>query len=201
MLLYGGSGHAKVIISCLRANHITVSAVFDDNPELKALCGIPVIHAYEPGCYPEEQLIIAIGNNSIRKNVMSKIRHSFGRIIHPSALVADSAVIGEGSVVIHNSVVQAEARIGQHCIVNTSATVDHECQLGDFVHISPNATLCGNVWVGEGTHIGTSATVIPGIRIGKWCTIGAGTVVTRNIPDFATAVGIPARIIKMNPRT
>jgi acetyltransferase-like isoleucine patch superfamily enzyme len=50
--------------------------------------------------------------------------------------------------------------------------------------------------VGEGTHIGAGAVVIPSIRIGKWCTIGAGTVVIRDIPDYATAVGNPARIIK-----
>jgi acetyltransferase-like isoleucine patch superfamily enzyme len=39
--------------------------------------------------------------------------------------------------------------------------------------------------------------VIPSIRIGKWCTVGAGTVVIRDIPDYATAVGNPAKIIKM----
>lgn len=38
---------------------------------------------------------------------------------------------------------------------------------------------------------------IQSIRIGKWCTIGAGTVIIRDIPDYATAVGNPARVIKM----
>ncbi|MEM7760366.1 MAG: hypothetical protein AAF298_19885 [Cyanobacteria bacterium P01_A01_bin.40] len=43
----------------------------------------------------------------------------------------------------------------------------------------------------------SGAVVISSIRIGKWCTIGAGTVVIRDIPDYATAVGNPARVIKM----
>ena len=51
--------------------------------------------------------------------------------------------------------------------------------------------------VGEGTHIRAGAVVIPSTKIGKWCTIGAGTVVIRDIPDYAMAVGNPVRIIKM----
>ena len=68
--------------------------------------------------------------------------------------------------------------------------------IGDYAHVSPNATLSGDVHIGEGTHFGAGASAIQGIRIGKWCTIGAGTVVIRDIPDYATAVGNPARIIK-----
>lgn len=107
--------------------------------------------------------------------------------------------MGEGTVVFHHAVIQASAIIGRHCIVNTSSSTDHDCTLEDFVHISPHATLSGNVMVGEGTHIGAGATVIPGITVGKWCVIGAGAVVTEDIPDYATAVGVPARIIKIKP--
>jgi acetyltransferase-like isoleucine patch superfamily enzyme len=82
-------------------------------------------------------------------------------------------------------------------LVNTAASIDHDNEIGDYAHISPHATLCGHVKVGEGTHIGAGAVVIPSIRIGKWCTVGAGTVVIRDIPDYATAVGNPAKIIKM----
>jgi acetyltransferase EpsM len=76
--------------------------------------------------------------------------------------------------------------------------VDHDCVVGDYTHVSPNATLCGDVHLGEGTHFGAGATAIQGVRIGKWCTIGAGAVVISDIPDYATAVGCPARVIKIN---
>ena len=66
----------------------------------------------------------------------------------------------------------------------------------DFVHISPNAALAGSITVGEGTHIGIGASVIQGIKIGKWATIGAGAVIIRDVPDFATVVGNPGKIIK-----
>lgn len=53
--------------------------------------------------------------------------------------------------------------------------------------------------VDEGTVIFAGAVVVGGIRIGKHCTIGANAVVTTDVPDGATAVGIPARIIQKNP--
>lgn len=199
MLLYGGSGHAKVIIDCLLAHGIPVQGIFDDNPALTQLLDFPVVGAYRHTHLPNELLLIAIGNNTIRQKIASLVQHPFGRIAHPSAIVSDFASIGEGTVIFHSSVVQASVVAGKHCIINTAASVDHDCILEDFVHISPNATLSGNVQVGEGTHIGAGATVIPGINIGKWCVIGAGAVVTKNIPDFATAVGIPASVIKIKP--
>ncbi|MEZ5341272.1 MAG: DapH/DapD/GlmU-related protein [Acidimicrobiales bacterium] len=85
--------------------------------------------------------------------------------------------------------------IGRHVLINTGASVDYDNIIGDFAHISPNTTLSGHVEVGEGTHIGAGATVIPSVKIGRWCTIGAGSVVLSDIPDFATAVGVPARIL------
>jgi sugar O-acyltransferase (sialic acid O-acetyltransferase NeuD family) len=199
MLLYGGSGHAKVIIDCLLANHISIHGIFDDNPDLYQLLQFPVLGLYQATYLPQEPLIIAIGNNSIRKKIASLIKHAFGKVIHPSAIVSRFAQIGAGTVVFHNSVVQASANIGNHCIINTTASVDHDCIVEDFVHISPHATLSGNVVIGEGTHIGAGATIIPGVTVGKWCVIGAGAVVIKHIPDYATAVGVPANIIKIRP--
>jgi sugar O-acyltransferase (sialic acid O-acetyltransferase NeuD family) len=94
--------------------------------------------------------------------------------------------------------VQADTKIGEHTIVNTGASIDHDCAIGSFCHIAPQVTLCGEVSVGDGTIVGSGTTVVPGITIGKWCKIGAGSVVTKNIPDFGVSVGNPARIIKIN---
>lgn len=199
MLLYGGSGHAKVVIDCLLASGLPVHGIFDDNPALSNLLNFPVLGLYKKDYLRSEEIIISIGNNIIRKKVAQQVEHLFGKTIHPSALLSTFAAVSVGTVIFHNSVVQAGAFIGKHCIINTAASVDHDCELEDFVHISPHATLSGNVKVGEGTHIGAGATVIQGITIGKWCTVGAGAVVIRDVPDHATVVGVPAKIIKIKP--
>ena len=53
----------------------------------------------------------------------------------------------------------------------------------------------GSIHIGERTFIGYKVTIMPGVTIGKRCVIGAGAVVTRNIPDFSVAVGVPAKVI------
>jgi acetyltransferase-like isoleucine patch superfamily enzyme len=65
-------------------------------------------------------------------------------------------------------------------------------------HIAPGAHLGGDVMVGEGTLVGLGASVLPQRHIGKWAVIGAGAVVVKDIPDYAVAVGNPAKIIKVN---
>ena len=50
--------------------------------------------------------------------------------------------------------------------------------------------------VGEGSWIGARVTLLPGVRIGRYCMIGAGAVVTKDIPDYAVAAGVPARVIR-----
>jgi len=197
MLLYGASGHCKVVIDCLLENKIPIKGIFDDNPTLTSILRFPVLGTYTSNYLPDEKIIIAIGDNAIRQKISNKIEHVFGEAVHPSAQISQFASVGYGSVVFHNSIIQADTIVGKHCIINTLASIDHDCFLEDFVHISPNATLSGGVKVGEGSHVGAGATIIQGITIGKWCRVGARAVVITDVPDFATVVGVPARIIKV----
>ena len=197
MLLYGASGHAKVIISCLRAQNIEINAIFDDDLSKNELWGIPVVGSYSAQQSPSLPLIISIGYNAIRKKVAASIRHPFGKIAHPTALIDNSVNWQEGTVIFHQSVIQADARIGKHVIVNTSASIDHDCVIEDFVHIAPKATLCGNVRVGEATLIGAGTVIAPNLTIGKNCMIAEGSIITKNIPDNAIVRGNPARVIKI----
>ena len=198
MLLYGASGHAKVIIDCLLSQQELILGIFDDDQSKKHLMGIEVLNYYSEIFHPEDEIIIAIGDNQTRQALTAKVEHSFGRIAHASAVVSERAIFGDGTVIFQNAVVQPGAKIGRHVIINTSATIDHDCVINDFVHVAPNATLCGSVAVGEGTLIGAGSIVIPNISIGSWVTIGAGSVITKNIPDNAVVVGNPSRIVRFN---
>jgi acetyltransferase EpsM len=198
IILYGASGHGKVILDILQKMNIVVSYFMDDNKELKEINGIKVKSFVLEDIDAEYSCIISIGSNAIRKKIVVENALSYAIVIHPNAVISKYVDIGEGSVVMANAVINANATIGKHCIVNTASVVEHDCFIGDFVHISPSATLCGNVRIGEGTHIGAGATIIPNIKVGKWCTIGAGTVVIKDISDNAVVVGNPGRIIKQN---
>ncbi|KYG82871.1 acetyltransferase [Roseivirga echinicomitans] len=195
MILIGASGHAKVILDILEQNEIKVECLVDANPSLISLCGYAVVHDSVFN-FEGKDAILSIGSNEVRKKLNDLLPCTFKTAIHPKAILDKTVKVGEGTVVMAGVVLNRDVAVGKHVIINTSASVDHDNHIKDYVHISPNATLCGTVTVGEGTHIGAGATIIPNISIGKWAIIGAGAVVISDIPDFAVAVGNPARIIK-----
>jgi acetyltransferase EpsM len=201
MYLYGAGGHAKVVADILTSRGVRVAGVFDDNPPHAKLRIMEVRDGVQllGGAFPklDAPMIITVGHNGRRAELAALLDVTFGTAIHPSAIIEAGVPIGVGSMILHGSILQAGARVGRHVLINTAASIDHDNLLGDFVHVSPHATLCGHVEVGEGTHIGAAAVVIPQVKIGRWCTIGAGAVILRDVPDYATVVGNPGRVIKI----
>ena len=196
MILYGASGHAKVIIDILEKSGITIERLFDDNEKISSLNG------YQCTGYDyskvDSQMIVSIGDNNTRKAIAEKLgKLSFGLAVDINAVVSKRAGIGEGSVVVPGAIINSGTVIGKHVILNTNSCVDHDCVLEDYVHVSPGSSISGNVYIKEGTHIGTGASIMQNITIGKWCIIGAGCVVINNIPDFAVVVGNPGKVIKI----
>lgn len=197
MYLYGASGHAKVVIEILEKNGIHIHGLFDDNCEIKKLLNYAVLGSADPHNLIEEEVIVSIGFNPMRKEVVNKYKFNYGKAIHINAEISPRSNIGAGTVVMGNAIINSGSNIGKHVIINTSASIDHDCLIENFVHISPNATLCGEVTVMEGAHVGAGAILIPGVKVGKWAIVGAGSVIIKNVPDFATVVGNPGRIIKV----
>lgn len=194
--LFGGGGHAKVVMDIVEAQGYEVGCLYDDNPHCTVIHGWPVYKASEVKVIGP--LIISIGSCKARKMIAERYNVEFSCAIHPGAVISGSAVIGEGTVVMPGAIINADVTIGRHCIINTKASVDHECIIGDYVHIAPGATLSGNVEVGECSWIGVGACVKQGVKIGKNCMIGAGSVVLKDIPDNVVAYGNPCKIIKQN---
>lgn len=196
VVLFGASGHGKVIIDILQLNSFPIKLILDDFPKTENLLGIPVLDASNFDFTSIQNMIISIGNNTIRKTISEKFKLNYINAFHPTAIVSKNSKIGIGTVIMAGAIVNPEAFIGNHCIINTGAIIEHDCCIDSYVHVSPGVSLAGNVIIGEGSHIGIGACVLQGVKIGRWVTIGAGAVVLNDVPDYATAVGNPVRIIK-----
>ena len=198
IVLYGGGGHARVVLAAARAAKAPVKAIYADDAdsastfaEKHRLAVLPPAALSEPG----RLFHIAIGENGVRRAIAT--RHATlpwcPPIIHPTAIFSGDFEIGVGSFIGAAAIVQPGARIGRHVIVNTGAIVEHDCVIGDYCHIGPGAILSGDVVLGDGVLIGAGATVLKGRKIGGWTKVGAGAAVVTDLFGVATAFGVPAR--------
>lgn len=195
LIIIGASGHGKVIADIAVLNGYKEIVFLDDDEAIKECAGYPVIAKTTEA--PEGEIIVAIGNAEVRKRIMDYYRlRTFPVLVHPSAVVAQDVLIGNGSVVMAGTVINSGAKIGEGTIVNTASSIDHDCVVGDFVHVAVGAHLCGTVKVGENTWIGAGSIISNNIEICANCIIGAGTVVIKNMVEPGTYVGIPAVYIK-----
>jgi sugar O-acyltransferase (sialic acid O-acetyltransferase NeuD family) len=199
IIVIGAGGHGKVVVDCVeQESKYQIIAVADDVFENRKLFSFEVVQKDNLTFYEGKQVVIAIGDCQTRKKVANTLKAEFVTTIHPAAIVSKHAAIGVGTQIFAAAIVNPGASVGNHVILNTGAIVEHDCIVGDFVHLSPNSCIGGGVSVGSCTHIGIGASVIQGVSIGSNVIIGAGAVVTTDIPDNCTAVGIPAKPIKFH---
>ena len=140
--------------------------------------------------------LLGVGSNKIRAQLARRVRWNGGsclRVIHPSAALAKTAHVGQGTFVARNAAVNPLVEIGENVILNTSCSIDHECRVGDNVHIAPGAVLAGNVNIGDGALIGANSVITEGVTIGKHAIIGAGSVVITDVADNQVFFGNPAK--------
>ena len=202
-LIFGAGGHAKVVIDALLASGCRIIGCYDDNPSLRGVELVPgvrvvggsstIVSDWRTG----QKVIVAIGENRIRRRLSSRWELEYGVVSAPSVVLGSGVTIGAGSMLLPSATVNIDTTVGTHAILNTSCSIDHDCRIGNYAHIAPGCTLGGTVTVEEGTFLGVGTRVIPGIRIGRWSIVGAGTVVTKDLPDNCTAVGVPAQVIKI----
>ena len=207
ILIIGGGGHAKVIASVLKKHSEWNPIGYTDVNDLGPLLGLPYLGTDQmiSTLRKEHNLqfgAIGIGqlkNFDIRKNIIQSIENyglTLPPILSENAIINENANIGPGTVIMDGVVVQPEVRIGKYSIVNTGATIDHDCEIGDFVHIAPGVNISGNVVIGNCVLVGVGACIIQGVKIVSEVIIGAGAVVTGNIGELGTYVGVPARIFQ-----
>jgi sugar O-acyltransferase (sialic acid O-acetyltransferase NeuD family) len=202
----GAGGHAQVVADILlrmkdAGEEITPIGYLDDNPDLKdeRFLGLSVLgQTADLVQIPHESVIIAIGNNGVRKRLFQELLadgEEFATACHPSAVIAPDVQIGRGTVLCANVTVNPGSVIGNNVILNTACTIDHHNKIGDHAHIAPGVHLGGDVSVGEGSLIGIGATVMPQRYIGEGCIVGAGALVHKDLPVGVTVTGVPARIL------
>ena len=90
----------------------------------------------------------------------------------------------------------AEVELASGVLLNNSVVVSHNSRVGVAAYLSPGVVLSGHVTIGDFTFLGAGTTVANGRRIGTNARIGIGSVITRDVPDGASAIGNPLRLLE-----
>lgn len=201
LILIGGGGHCKSVIDIAEALGYQIVGILDRPSEVgKKVLGYDVI-----GCdediekYVDDALfMITVGHikdSTLRVRLHDMVLNAGGKLatlIAPTAYVSKHAVIGEGSIIMHHSMVNADATVGKGSIINTYANIEHDTQIGDFCHISTGAMINGNCVVGSNTFVGSQSAMVNGTEITEGCVVGAGSLVRKNIKTKGVYSGNPA---------
>ena len=204
IIVIGGGGHAKVVISILKklSNYEIIG--YTDIENKGEILGIKYLgndEILEELFFNKNIKNAAIGIGQIqnvesRKDTIKKliiIGFEFPVIISPDSVINEDSKICQGTVVMDGVIIQTSTNIGKFCIINTKSSLDHDCMIGDYIHIAPGVTISGGVEIGDNSLIGASATIIQYKKIGKNIIIGAGSVVVNDLIESGTYFGIPAR--------
>jgi len=178
----------------------------DETPEKQNILinNIPVLGGPE---WLEENIsskvcsVFAIGNPRSKYQLIQKLKTcnmDFPNLIHPDAAYSDYLEIGCGNIICWGCFISVNVKIGNHVSINPGCGIGHDAVIMDYSTLYWNVILSGNVTINEGCELGSKTTVIPQRSVGRWSTTGAGAVVTKDLPDCCTAVGVPARPIKFH---
>ncbi len=199
IILLGAGGHGGVVLDALLLCGATVVGVCDPALDAGATIagGLALLdserlsESHPPARYDIANGVGFMPGQTSRQALFENMRdqgYAFAGVRHPSAIVARSAVLGDGAQIMAGTIIQNGCNIGASAIINTGAQIDHGCVIGDLSHICPGAILSGDVAIGEGAFVGAGAVIVNGLRIGRGAVIGAGAVVTRDVGDNGRVV-------------
>ncbi|MFM7135858.1 MAG: acetyltransferase [Planctomycetota bacterium] len=205
IIIVGAGGFGREVLQWARqawpAHAAKIAGFLSDDPH--AIDGhrptLPILgspDSFEPR--PHDGFILAIGIRGVRREVAERLAARGARfltVIHPTAIVADTAVIGSGSVICPYAVVSDAARLGRCVLVNYHASLGHDAAAGDFAVLSPYATLGGQAEVQSGAFMAIRATVGPRVTVGADTVIAANSCALGDVPAGKLVYGVPGRVV------
>lgn len=207
IILIGGGGHC---ISCIdvieKGGEYEIKGILDLAEKVgEKILGYPIIGTddeLKTFLLQCNNFLITVGqidSYTLREKLFNNVKNAGGKlpvIISPLAYVSKHAEVFEGTVIMHNAVVNASGKIGKGCIINSKALIEHEVEIGDFCHISTASIANGQVKVGSGCFIGSNTVIANNISITDNVVIAAGSQVFRNVTLAGTYFGTPIRKIR-----
>jgi len=207
LLLIGAGGFARETVELVRAINRRAPTwelvgLLDDDPELRGteLLGVPVQGPCAAAREHADAALVACvasPDEPLRRlRLVARLGlplERYATLVHPTAVVPESASIGPGSVLHAQVVLTADVSLGWHVAVMPHVVLTHDDEVGDGTTFGAGARIAGAVRIGAGAYIGAGALLRERISVGCGATVGMGAVVTKPIPCGEVWYGSPAR--------
>jgi sugar O-acyltransferase (sialic acid O-acetyltransferase NeuD family) len=204
LIIAGAGGFGRELAAYARNAGFSVVGFLDDNPRAAdGLAGhdadpgiVGSISTWDPAGAPGALLAIGLGHGATRVSVGDALVARGARltnVIHPTAWVAPTAVLGAGVALAPFTCVGPGVHIGDLSMLNTYASLGHDAQLGRGCVMASYAVATGFTVLEDEAFLATHAIVTPSVRIGARARVSAGAVVFSDIPPGHLAFGNPAR--------
>jgi sugar O-acyltransferase (sialic acid O-acetyltransferase NeuD family) len=145
-----------------------------------------------------KEFIIAVGDSVTRKKMTDRFELLGGiptTFISPFTEISPYVnKIGKGAMLLKDVAMEPGVNIGDGCLLNRKSNYGHGCTIANNTEVGPFAVVSADSYIGEYCLIGIGAIILPRVRIGNHVIVSAGSVVTKNIPDYAVVAGNPAQI-------
>ena len=194
ILLVGGGGHCYSCIDAIESIGVynVAGIVTQSYNKQEVLMGYSVIGVDEdlPKLFElTKYALVTVGqikSSEIRRRLfdqLKKIGYLMPTIKSSTTYCSSHAIIGDGTILLQGSVINAKAVIGSNCIINSKALIEHDAEIADHCHISTGAIINGGVRVGKGSFVGSGAVIREGVQIGAGALVSAGQIVMNDVPD------------------
>ena len=143
----------------------------------------------------DEYCIIGAGYPNLRIKIYNELKSrniKFFNLITDSAVICESATIGEANVINGNSSISVDTNIGSCNVLNGDVIIGHDTQIGDFNFIGPRSQILGNVKIGSNNTIGANVVFLPKAKIGDNNHIAPLSAVYRGCRNNSYMQGNPA---------
>lgn len=208
IILIGGGGHCKSAIDVIeQEDKYNIIGIIDLKEKVgQEIYGYPIIGSDEDLEFlgqKNDYFLITIGQvkySKARKALYEKLKSlkkHLPVIASPRAYVSEHSIIGEGTIIMHDVIVNASVEIGVNCIINNKSLIEHDTIIGNHCHISTNTVINGECVIGNDSFLGSSSVLNNGITVSNNTVIGSGSVIINNIDkENEIWVGNPAKLKK-----